>query len=324
MLPANVDVNFFINVSLDAIRRNPDLQKAERNSLIDSCIRAAQDGLLCDGKEAVLTIFNCNDKINGRDNWIQKVQYMPMIAGIRKKILSSGEVKKFFSHVVHQNDYFKYRLGDDESIEHVPCIGQDRGGIIAAYAIASTKDGEIYREVMSASDLENVRNCSKSPNSGAYKNFLGEMYRKIVSRRLAKSLPTSSSLLDFFKSHDEDFDFNNSKRETAYLPEPKQSLPAPKPSFEKASEEVIDEIKEKLTLLKDMCETSQEKVDYIVSNSNGTIKSAEDLKAIITFEPVNMSKNFSLKILNRLNEIISYSKEPALVITKESLAGDPF
>lgn len=214
-LPANINANLFITVAMDAVRRNPDLQQADRSSLIDSCIRAAQDGLLCDGKEAALTIFNTKEKRNGVDVWTKKVQYMPMISGIRKKILSTGEITKFVSYVVYKRDFFKFCLGDDESIVHEPSLESDRGEIIAAYAIATTKDGHTYREVMSVQDLEDVRKCSKSPNSGAYTNFKAEMYRKIVSRRLTKSLPSSSSLIEFFKSHDEDFDFNNRKQQNS-------------------------------------------------------------------------------------------------------------
>lgn len=119
--------------------------------------------------------------------------------------------------------------------------------------------------------------------------------------------------------HD-NYEFDNRIR----VPEPSSQSYEEKPQIEKAPKEVIDDIKVKLSELKEICDTSPEKIEAIVKNSNGTIKSAEELNAVTSFSPGIISKNASFRMLNRLNEIISYSKEPALVITKESLSGDPF
>jgi recombinational DNA repair protein RecT len=62
------------------------------------------------------------------------------------------------------------------------------------YAIAKTKDGGIYREVMSKSDIEQVRNVSRAKNAGPWVDWYDEMARKTVIRRIAKRLPSSTDL----------------------------------------------------------------------------------------------------------------------------------
>ena len=68
----------------------------------------------------------------------------------------------------YERDQFEYQLGDDEQISHKPFLGADRGQPIAAYAIAKTKDGAIYREVMSVADVEKVRAASKARDAGPW------------------------------------------------------------------------------------------------------------------------------------------------------------
>jgi len=145
-LPPQIPVEKFIRTTLTAVQMNPDLLQADRRSLLGACMKAAQDGLLLDGREAAPVIFNTKDG--------KKVQYMPMVGGILKKIRNSGELASISAQVVYDKDDFKYELGDNESITHKPFLGEDRGKQIAVYAVAKTKDGAIYREVMSVADVK--------------------------------------------------------------------------------------------------------------------------------------------------------------------------
>lgn len=181
-LPSQIPVDRFIRTTVTAVQLNPALLNADRRTLLASTMRAAQDGLLCDGREAALVLFG------------QSVQYMPMVGGILKKLRQSGELASISAHVVHERDHFDYQLGDDERISHKPHLGEDRGNPIAVYAIARTKDGATYREVMSVTDVEKVRSASRAKNSGPWVQWWGEMARKTVIRRLAKRLPSSADL----------------------------------------------------------------------------------------------------------------------------------
>lgn len=181
-LPPQIPVDKFIRTTLTAIQMQPNLLEADRRSLLGSCMKAAQDGLVCDGREAALVMFG------------NTVQYMPMVGGILKKMRNSGEIASISAHVVYSLDHFDYSLGDDEQITHKPLLGGDRGKAIAVYAIAKTKDGAIYREVMSVTEVEKVRAASRAGKSGPWVQWWDEMARKTVIRRIAKRLPSSADI----------------------------------------------------------------------------------------------------------------------------------
>lgn len=190
-LPPQIPVERFIRTTLTAVQMNPALLNGDRRSLLGACMKAAQDGLLCDGREAALVQYG------------QQVQYMPMVGGILKKIRNSGELASISAHVVYDKDHFDYELGDDESIKHKPFLGEDRGKPIAVYAIAKTKDGAVYREVMSVGDVEKVRGASRAGKSGPWVQWWDEMARKTVIRRIAKRLPSSADLDSVIESDNE-------------------------------------------------------------------------------------------------------------------------
>lgn len=203
-LPPQIPVEKFIRTTLTAVQMQPDLLGADRKSLLGSTMRAAQDGLLCDGREAALVIFNSKEG--------KKVQYMPMVGGILKKIRNSGELASISAQVVYDKDHFEYTLGDDEHISHKPFLGTERGAQIAVYAIAKTKDGAIYREVMSVADVEKVRAASRAGKFGPWVEWWDEMAKKTVIRRLAKRLPSSADLDSVLQADNEASGFNQIER----------------------------------------------------------------------------------------------------------------
>lgn len=182
MLPGHVPVEKFQRVIVTAAANNPSILGLDRQSVLLSCARAAADGLLPDGREGAIVPFK------------GKAQWMPMAAGILKKIRNSGELLSINAYVVYQKDRFTYRLGDDESIEHVPYLGDDPGPAIAVYAVAKTKDGGVYREVMTKSQVEKVKAVSQSAgrSDSPWQQWPDEMWRKTAIRRLSKRLPMST------------------------------------------------------------------------------------------------------------------------------------
>lgn len=195
-LPPHISEEKFRRVAMTAIQNNPDLQGADQRSLFGAIVRLAQDGLLPDGREAALVIFNSKDGNNG---WVKKVQAMPMIAGILKKVRQSGEVAYVSAQVVYEKDHFVWSLGFDETVTHQPpALDQSRGKPIGAYATAVLKDGSRLLEVMSLEEIEKVRSVSRSKDKGPWVDWFGEMARKTVMRRLSKRLPMSTDIEDAF------------------------------------------------------------------------------------------------------------------------------
>jgi|HigsolmetaAR201D_1030396.scaffolds.fasta_scaffold13420_2 recombinase, phage RecT family len=211
VLPPHMPVERFMRVVLTAVNGNPDLLQADRRSLFESAMKAAQDGLLPDGRDGALVIYNTRVEIDGKKEWIKKVQWMPMVGGILKKVRNSGELLTISAYVVYERDHFEYSLGDNEAIIHKPCLDEDRGKPRLVYAIAKTKDGGIYREIMTFSEVEKVRGISKAKDNGPWKDWWDEMAKKTVIRRLAKRLPMSSDLDDLIRRDDDLYDFQGKR-----------------------------------------------------------------------------------------------------------------
>jgi len=196
-LPAQVSPEKFVRVAMTAVQQNPALLTADRQSLYGACMRAAQDGLLVDDREAAITMFG------------KAAVYMPMVGGILKKVRNSGELGSITSQIVHKNDKFRYWVdGDGEHIEHEPLMFGERGEAIGVYALAKTKDGAVYIEVMDKAAVMAIRGASRAKDSGPWAGaFEHEMWRKSAIRRLSKRLPMSTDLEQVIHRDDELYDF---------------------------------------------------------------------------------------------------------------------
>lgn len=208
-LPPHVPVERFVRVVLTAVNGSPELAQADRRSLFEAAMKAAQDGLLPDGRDAAFVVFNTRGG-SGKEA-IRKVQYLPMIWGIVKKVRNSGELLSIAANVVYSGDTFDYTLGDNERIEHKPAL-VNRGKPICAYAIARTKDGAVYREVMTEAEIDAVRGVSRAGDAGPWGGpFRLEMWRKTVLRRLAKRLPMSTDLETVIERDDDMYDLGRAE-----------------------------------------------------------------------------------------------------------------
>jgi len=187
-LPANIQPERFNAVVMRAVQEDPALITVDdKMSLFLAAQRAASDGLMPDKREGALVIFK--KKKDG--NWITGVQWMPMIGGIRKRIAELGFDLR--AEAVYENDHFFEEKGDNPRIEHrPPPLGQARGNIIGAYAIAEDlATGNKYREVMDRQTLEQIRKIAKTDNVWAA--WFGEKSRVAVAKRLSKQLPISEN-----------------------------------------------------------------------------------------------------------------------------------
>lgn len=200
LLPNHIPVEKFKRVVVVAVSQNPDLFHADRRSFFNAAQKCAVDGLLPDGRQAALVVYNTKTKVRlpdgtSEERWVPAVQYMPMIAGVRQRMRNSGEVLSAEAHVVYRNDKFFQKFGDDPAIVHEPPpFGTERGDPVGAYAIIKLKNGEVLREVMDKQQIERVRAISKSKDGPAWKGWWDEMARKTVMRRCAKAAPNSADV----------------------------------------------------------------------------------------------------------------------------------
>lgn len=205
-LPAHIPVERFKRVLLTAIQQNPKLLTADRPTLFTSSMKAAHDGLLPDGREGALVIYSTKMKVNGVDKWVDAVQWMPMIAGIRKKVRNSKEIATWDAKVVYDKDEFLYEDGLDLILKHKPYLDGNPGEVRAAYSVAKLKTGEVTVDVMPRWQIDRIRNMSKAKDKGPWVDHYAEMAKKTVARRHSKVLPMSTDLDDLLRSDDDLYD----------------------------------------------------------------------------------------------------------------------
>ena len=195
-LPSHIKPEYFQRATLTALSQNPKLVEVDRRSLFNALMRCAQDGLICDGREAALVIFR--DRERG-----SVAQYMPMVAGIRKLVLQSGEITRFEQAVICEGDAWDYELGDQPHIKHKPAL-DNRGRPILAYSVAQFRDGTLSRDVMTVAEIEKRRNVSRSKDGGPWVDWWNEMACKTVAKHHAKMLPMSVEARSAINRDDDD------------------------------------------------------------------------------------------------------------------------
>ena len=199
LFPTIQALDRFKRVVATAVGNNPELLMADRRSLWSSATMAAQDGLCPDGREGAMVIYNVNLARPGqKDDWRKVVRWMPMIAGILKKVRASGEILEIAVRVVRDRDQFDYQLGDQERIVHKPELEDDPGQLRFVYSIVKTKDGGVYREVMSRKQIDKVRASSRA-KKGPWSEWYDEMAQKTCLRKQSKILPMGDALEEMFQ-----------------------------------------------------------------------------------------------------------------------------
>jgi len=192
-LPAHITPEKFQRVAMTALLHNPDLKDCTVQSVMNSLLKCAQDGLLPDNREAALVKF------------AGQAQYMPMVYGLIKRMRNSGSVTNVNAYCVYANDIFEYEIENGvERIRHKPCITGGRGEFLLAYAVVGLEDSNPHIEVMLKEDIEKARRASKTQKdankpSGIWSDWYDEMAKKTVLHRAAKRVPTSADAVEFLQ-----------------------------------------------------------------------------------------------------------------------------
>jgi recombination protein RecT len=227
-LPAHISEQKFQRTVITAVQQNPGLLKASRQSLVLACMKAANDGLLPDGREAALVPFKVSRKVDGNWQNFEEVAYIPMVYGVRKKILQARDAKgepvvsALEVGVVYKKEveagHFYYEVGKYPPLGHRPMLELTTDdtadeNIVGAYSIATMSDGTKSYEFMRRFELDKVQNASQTGSrvdrqgkpkapKGPWLDWYPEMAKKTVLRRHAKSLPQSGDLI--FESDDDE------------------------------------------------------------------------------------------------------------------------
>lgn len=129
-----------------------------------------------------------------RVNNVIEAVLMPSYIGLCKLIIDAGAVRNIYAHIVHEGDVFEPVFGTSPALIHKPKFGKR---VTHVYAVAVLLDGSMQFEVMTADDINEIRERSdgyKSYKDGKAKSCIwvsdyGEMAKKTVIKRLTKYLP---------------------------------------------------------------------------------------------------------------------------------------
>ena len=198
-LGAAVPSERFTRIARSAVAGNPDLAALDRPSLFKAIMQAAQDGLVLDGKEAAVIPFK------------GKAQYLPMVAGLVKKMRQHSGFANLSHGIIYENEVksgaFEYVKGDEERLTHHPDLFGDRGEPIGAYAIVTTTEGQKFRAVLTKDEIDKRKNAGRAGGNGPWGSWAEEMWIKTAIKAVYKIAPNSgdqSGVLDQVFGRDED------------------------------------------------------------------------------------------------------------------------
>lgn len=236
MLPAGMSVDRFIATALSGIHnhaQSAQLLEAKTSTLFNAVQKACADGLNLDGKEATLVTFNSKA---GR-----VVEYIPMVSGLVKLAMQSGEISKIATYIVRESDPFDY----DPAADSIPAYKPDwkakpssRGAGVLAVAVISLNNGQSLVEIMHEEDI--LRIAETGRNGAQYSQKGGKhweaWWKKTVLKRALKYAPKGNALESVI---DNDAEFE-SEPLTPQTHEPQQQQQQFNPNDVIGGEQVIE------------------------------------------------------------------------------------
>lgn len=188
-LPSHMTAERMIRVATTAIQKTPKLLECSQQSLIASIVEASQLGLEPDGVTGLaylVPFWNSKTKRN-------EAQLMVGYKGLIDLARRSGNVGAINAECVYTNDEFTVVKGLNPDLIHKP-NWRDPGALVAVYATAKLKSGDVQFAVMTIEQVDKHRKRSRAADSGPWQTDFEWMAKKTVLRQLCKLLPASVEL----------------------------------------------------------------------------------------------------------------------------------
>ena len=187
VLPKHITADRLTRIACSAVSRSPKLLQCTMPSLYMAISQAAQLGLE-PGLDCHLVPF-WNKDLSAFESIM-----IPDYKGLISLALRSDKVKKIEARVVYVGDIFDYEYGTKPFLLHKPARSDERSeqSMEYAYAVAWLSNGELSFDVMDRTEISKVQSVSRARDSGPWKEWPEEMWKKTVVRRLSKYLPKST------------------------------------------------------------------------------------------------------------------------------------
>jgi len=203
-LPKWLSVDRLLRIVFASTLKNPKLMECTKESLLQSIMQCAQLGLEPILGRAYLIPYENSKKIGNRWEKVLECQFQIGYQGLVDLARRSGEIKDVFARTVYEKDEFEIEYGTSRKLVHKPCLKEDAGNPIGAYAVWENKEGlksfefmplhEIYkRRDKSQAYKYSIKNDSKE---NPWIQWPEEMMCKTVIKHMAKMQPASIDFME--------------------------------------------------------------------------------------------------------------------------------
>lgn len=188
-LPKGLDADRMARLALTVLRTTPKLGLCTPESFAGALLTASALGLEPGlGSESEAWLVPYEDRKKG----IVECQLILGYKGISKLFYQHPLARHLDAQVVYANDEFDWAYGSEPYLHHKPFLGDDRGDVIAYYAIATLSTGATRFEVLTPAQVIAIRG-KEGPNGGI-RDPQHWMERKTVLKQVLKPMPKSAML----------------------------------------------------------------------------------------------------------------------------------
>jgi recombination protein RecT len=203
---------------LQILHDKPELQSVTRQSIVSAMLRVASTGLTVNPIAKECYVITRNTKVrqpDGTDRWEKRLAIEPSYIGLMRLATETGAVLGFETQAVWQGDQFDFDLAQKKPSVHKPywVVGNERGELRGVYGFVTLRDGSQQPEQMGADEIELIKSKSESVKAQrkavgegkaaaptVYDEWLGEMARKALVKRLQKWVPRTTNSLPFLNA----------------------------------------------------------------------------------------------------------------------------
>ena len=198
LLPSNIHKERFLRNIIMQIKMNDGLKRCSIQSIAKACVQASTLGL-------DIGVLGSAYLVPYGDQAQLSVGYQGYI-----DLAYRSGMKAIHTGIVRQNDEYK-ATQDDFTHEFDPFSSEEfRGPVVGVYCLVVLPTGSSYSELMTATEIDQIRSGSRSANSPAWRDHWGEMAKKVVIRRALKRAPLSVEVKEVIQSSDNaEFSYNS-------------------------------------------------------------------------------------------------------------------
>jgi recombination protein RecT len=194
LLPRGMEPDRLFRMALTECVKNPSLLECTAESWALAVQTCAQQGLYPDSGLGYMYLV---PRKNRQRNTLE-VSAMRGYQGDIQLALNSGEILNIYAEVVHQKDKYKVVKGLNRDILHEPTEDEDPGALVACYAVAKLRSGEVDFVTLRKRDVERHRASSESweKDWSPWQKHEEAMWRKTAIHELFKWVPKASEAMD--------------------------------------------------------------------------------------------------------------------------------